>query len=66
MFSNRVVSCFREKQLQDQETKHGVYCLKGEKSKYILVTRGGFAHNYLYEKYLKNIENSTGDYYSTN
>lgn len=57
MFTNRVVSCFREKQLQDQETEPGVYCLKGGKPKYILVTRGGFVHNYLYEKYLKNIEN---------
>lgn len=42
MFTNRVVSCFREN--QDQETKLGVYCLKGEKPKHVLVTRGGFTH----------------------
>lgn len=56
MFTNRVVSCFREKQLQDQGTKPEVHCLKVENSKYILVTRSGFTHNYLYKNYLKNIE----------
>lgn len=56
-FTNRVVSYFREKQLQHQETKPEVYCLKKEKPKHVLVTRGGFTHNYLYKNYLKNIEN---------
>lgn len=57
MFTNRVVSCFRDKQPQDQKTKPGVYYLKGEKPKHVLVTRGGFTYKCLCKKYLKTIEN---------